>query len=50
MNYTYDEYGGMRLTPVNVIAGLVLRKRYTRYVFLVTSSSVDCISTMEAVL
>lgn len=39
----------MRLTPVTVIAGLVLRKRYTRYVFLVTSSPLDCVSTMEAV-
>jgi len=51
MNYTCDEYGGMRLTPVTIIAGLVLRKMYvyTRYVFLVTSSPLDCVSTMEAV-
>ena len=46
MNYTYGEYGGR---PVTVIAGLVLRKRYTRYVFVVTSTPLDCVSVMDAV-
>jgi hypothetical protein len=49
MEYTYEEYGGMRLTPVAVIAGLVLHKRHTHYVFLVASSTLDCFSTMEVV-
>lgn len=48
MEYTY-EYGCMRLTLVTVIAGLVLRKRNTQYVFLVRSSPFDFISTTEAV-
>ena len=48
MEYTYDEYGDVPVAPVPVIVGLVLRKGNTHYIFLVTSSSLDCASTIEA--
>jgi hypothetical protein len=49
MKYTWDEYGGVALALVLVTVGLLERKGNTRYVLLVTSSSLDCIWTTEAV-